>query len=158
MGKKSELAKLMGKKIIPVLILLFILVVVTSPRNFLSECTGHLKRNYHYHLKIEIKQDQKRIPIPPNIGINGKCIHPLHTHDSAGLVHIDHPKKIQVTLGDFFDTMGVVFSDYQLGSLKKFDGFIFELYINDKLIKSNYRSVNLSDKQKIKILIKSSRG
>lgn len=146
----------MGKKIIPILILILILVIITSPRNFLSECTGHLKGNYHYHLKIEIKQDQKKIPIPPNIGINGNCIHPLHTHDSTGLVHIDHPKKIQATLGDLFDTMGVVFSDHQLGALKKIDGFNFELYLNEKLVKRNYRNVKLEDKQEIKILIKSS--
>jgi hypothetical protein len=134
---------------------LFIFRPNLNSKAFLSECTGHLEGNYHVHSKLEIWQDSEKIPIPANIGISGDCIHPLHTHDSTGIIHIDYPRKIQVTLGDFFDTMGIVFSDSQLGSLKKFDGFSFEVYVNDKLVKGNYRNIKLEDKQNIKILIKS---
>ncbi len=130
----------------------FILIPFSSPyERIMTECTGHIKGNHHYHARLGIRQDNKIIPVPANIGINGDCIHPLHTHDSTGLVHIDYTKEIDVTLGDLFDTMGIIFSDEQMGSLKKFDGYEFKVNISGKTITNALRDIELHDQDLIEV-------
>lgn len=157
--KKAKSLTRVIKKIIIISALVLLIIVFRNYQDsskFLSECTGHLKGNHHYHLEIEIKQDDKKIPIPPNVGINGECIHPLHTHDETGLVHIDYPRKIQVTLGDFFDVMGIIFKDDQVGNIKQYDGYNIEVFVNNKKIPGDYRNIILKDKEDIGIVIKAS--
>jgi hypothetical protein len=119
----------------------------------LSECTGHKENNFHVHSRIEIVQNNTQIKIPRNTGINGNCIHPIHTHDETGLVHIDYPRDLNFTLGDFFDVMGIIFQDNQVGNLKKYDGYKIEVKVDNKIIKSNFRKIVLEDQKKIKIEI-----
>ena len=44
----------------------------------------------------------EQVEIPKDIGIDKNCMKALHTHDNKGVIHIEHPLKIEFALGDFF--------------------------------------------------------
>lgn len=83
----------------------------------LTECTGHAPGNVHYHATLKISYLGEDYPIPANIGLIGDCIHPVHTHDYTGLIHVDYPTKYPFTLNDFFTEWGIRFSRYQLSNI-----------------------------------------
>lgn len=128
--------------------------LINDRSSILTKCEGvHLKTNVHYHATIEIRQDGELILIPANIGIVGKCIHPLHTHDNTGLIHMDYSKKVAFTLSDFFDMQGIIMTDNQIGSIKTTDKYTIEIKVNNKIINTNYRNIVLHDKDRILISI-----
>ncbi len=118
-----------------------------------EECAGHAKGNRHYHARIQITQNGKNITVPENIGITGECIHPLHTHNTTGLIHMDYPKKFDFTLGDFFDIQGIILNDKQIGSIKTYDGYKIIVKINNKIITKDLRHIILKDLDTITIQI-----
>ena len=85
------------------------------------------------------------------MGINDACIHPIHTHDTTGLIHVDYPKAIPFTLGDLFDVQGIIFNEKQIGSVKTYDGYKIIVKVNGKTIPSGYRNIGLLDKSTILI-------
>ncbi len=134
--------------------MIFYVTSFTNDRStILSKCTGHFKNNMHYHFYLEILQENEKIPLPSNVGVYENCIHPIHTHDASGLVHVDYPEKIHFTLGDFFDMQGIIFHDRQIGSIKTFDGYKIIVRVGDKNREKDYRNILLEDKKDIKIQI-----
>ncbi len=116
------------------------------------KCITHTDfSNKHTHAMLTIFQDGKKVKVPANLGITSSCIHPLHTHDETGLIHMEYPRSIRYTLGDVFDLMGVVFDDLQIGSLRTQDGYVISVEKNNKSIKSSFRSMLLKDHDKIVI-------
>lgn len=118
----------------------------------LSECTGHRTGNIHIHATLTITQDGKLIEVPANAGIAGDCIHPVHTHDATGLIHMDYPKPIVFTFGDLFDTMGIVLTDTQIGSIKTSDGYTIVVTVNGEEV-HRFRTIALTDNAKIRVTI-----
>ncbi len=41
-------------------------------------------------------------------------MHPIHTHDASGKIHIESPEPRDFTLGDFFAVWGKTFSQSQI--------------------------------------------
>ncbi len=109
----------------------------------------------HTHATLIIEQDGKKITIPKNLGITSTCMHPLHTHDTTGLIHMEYSLPITFYLGDFFDVMGIVMNDHQMGALKTMDGYKIEVIKNKKLVKGHYRQIPLHDLDLIRISITS---
>jgi hypothetical protein len=64
--------------------------------------------DYHYHIWLNITANGDRVEIPANVGFeyNGDgsvlFIHPIHTYDNSGQVHVETIANATVTLGDFF--------------------------------------------------------
>ncbi len=64
--------------------------------------------DYHYHLWLNITINGERVEIPANIGFeyndDGSVLflHPVHTYDDSGQVHVETIANATVTLGDFF--------------------------------------------------------
>jgi hypothetical protein len=121
------------------------------------ECTGHAKGNVHYHATLTIYQDGEKLELPENIGLSGSCIHPLHTHDSTGLIHIDYTDKTKFTLGDLFDVQGIIFNDSQFGAVKTYDGHTIRVFVNEVEIKKNVRGIVFKDKDRIRIRLEMKR-
>jgi len=66
-------------------------------------CTTDMATTYHIHPRLTIFVDDKRFAVPSEIGIEeGRCMHPIHTHDASGKIHVESPKAANFTLGDFF--------------------------------------------------------
>lgn len=123
-----------------------------TKKSVYKKCVVHTDfSKTHTHAMLTITQDNKEIKVPANLGITSSCMHPLHTHDETGLIHMEYPRSIKYTLGDFFDLMGVVFDDKQIGSLRVQDGYVISVEKNSKVIRSSYRSIQLKDHDKIVI-------
>jgi hypothetical protein len=64
--------------------------------------------DYHYHLWLNITANGDRVEIPANVGFeynddsSVQFIHPIHTYDNSGQVHVETIANATVTLGDFF--------------------------------------------------------
>jgi hypothetical protein len=77
-------------------------------------CTTDMATQFHIHPMLKIIEDGKNIPIPADIGITNDCLHPLHTHDATGELHVESPVKRDFTLGDFFTVWNQPFSSTTL--------------------------------------------
>lgn len=127
----------------------------------LAECVTHEKEKskHHYHLQLQIVQNDQLLPIPADTGINRdtNCMHPLHTHDATGKIHVEYPTTINFTLGDFFDTAGVTFHDNQLGAMTTYEGYKITAFVNGEKKTSNFRMISLQNDDSIKLEITADR-
>ena len=79
-----------------------------------------IKADYHYHLQLNITINEERIEIPTNVGFekdkNGNTIflHPIHTYDNSGRIHVETTKNNTAKLGFFFDIWGRDFSESKI--------------------------------------------
>jgi hypothetical protein len=103
---------------------------------------GFNETTFHIHAHLEIFDDGKREPIPPNIGIDAATgfVSPLHTHPVAaenpeGTIHMEADQEYDFTLGQFMNVWGVKFSDSQIGSLKSKGDQKLQVYVNGQLVK-----------------------
>lgn len=120
----------------------------------LAACVTHdTDSASHAHVQLTILQNGKPIVIPQSIGIAGTCMHPLHTHDNTGRIHMEYPTPFPFTLGDFFDLQGIVLTDAQIGRIKTNDGYAINVIVNGEKRKNNYRNLLLRDDQRILITI-----
>jgi hypothetical protein len=73
----------------------------------------------HIHQHLDIYVDGRHVTIPAQIGIDagGGFISDLHTHDTAGIVHVESPTQRTFTLGQFFAVWGLPLSSSCIGSL-----------------------------------------
>jgi hypothetical protein len=64
---------------------------------------------YHVHPVLRVFIDERRVRVPPDIGIDQKnrMISPLHTHDATGTVHVEAPEPVEFTLKQFFQEWDV---------------------------------------------------
>lgn len=160
----KRLLKYSSVRLLMFLVALFLLIVIPSVlqksrEKIFTECVEHVDNSKtHTHTMLTIIQNGDKVSIPNNLGITSRCMHPLHTHDDTGLIHMEYSKPMKFYLGDFFDLMGVVFNDKQIGSLKNMDGYKISVKRNGKLIKTNYRLIPLIDLEKIEIKITSGKN
>ena len=148
----SSRKKLVIVVIVFILVLLFILLQL---RNLVFQhCVTHTDHSKtHTHTQLKIIQDGREIQVPSNVAVTDACMHPLHTHDATGLIHMEFPLPFTFFLGDFFDVMGTKFSDTQIGSIRTFDGYTIRIKKNGKIISSMHRFISLQDLDKIEIMI-----
>lgn len=87
----------------------------------------------HYHVHLAIFAHGQPDAIPEGVGMvgplievptpngpfgsvtgqSGTCLYWVHVHDETGMIHIELPADITVTLGDFLDTWGQPLSSTQ---------------------------------------------
>lgn len=125
-------------------------IATYNPR--LSQCTGHLQNNTHYHTQLNIVFNGQNYPVTENIGIKGECMHPVHTHDGTGLIHVDYPTPYKFTLGDFFNTWGIIFNKRQLGNIRIEDGYRITMKVNGIVI-NEFEKYVLRDRDQIDLTI-----
>jgi hypothetical protein len=62
----------------------------------------------HIHQHLDIFVNGKHEPVPQGIGIyDGQFLTELHTHDAAGIMHVESPTARNFDLGQFFGVWGV---------------------------------------------------
>ena len=95
-----------------------------------------IKSDYHYHFQLNITINGERIEIPTNIGFekddNGETLflHPIHTYDNSGRVHVETTKNTTAKLGFFFDIWGEEFNSGKIQDHSVDDSHILEMTVN----------------------------
>jgi hypothetical protein len=103
----------------------------------------------HIHPKLAIFANGRRISIPANIGIDPKAgdMMGLHTHDSAGTLHVE---AVDSTLGQFFAVWGVALSRTRLGPYRAKGRNAVRMWVDGKPSQA-LGSLKLEDGQQIAI-------
>jgi len=88
--------------------------------------------------------DGQITPIPAQIGIapDNSCLYWLHTHSSDGVIHIEAPNGVSITLKNFLDIWRMRFQ--QLGypsQLDQLDGW--QVYVNGKPFTGDFHTIPL---------------
>ena len=119
------------------------------PCNSMEQLTFHI----HAHLDIFINGQPYTIPSQTGIPANGNCFYWMHTHDNSGIIHIEAPKNMNFTLGNFFDIWNKKFNNSQI-----FDNIVngnntLSVYVNGhKVAASNYRDIKLNSHDEVAIV------
>src|SRR3989344_4637794 len=85
-----------------------------STREIAMSCTIDMYTKFHIHPHLTIIIDGQKHTIPASIGITFSCMHPLHTHDDTGEIHVESPEQRDFTLADFFAVWGKPFNKDQI--------------------------------------------
>jgi hypothetical protein len=84
----------------------------------------------HIHQHLDIFVNGKKETVPQGIGIyDGQFLTELHTHDTAGLMHVESDKRSKFSLGEFFGVWGVRLTKRCIGGYCK-PKTPWKLYIN----------------------------
>jgi hypothetical protein len=106
----------------------------------------------HFHPEIEIYANQKKVPVPANIGIDPSqpptLMAGLHTHDESGTIHNEAGSG--ATLGDFFAVWGVPFSADRLGPFEASDSKAVRMWVHGQP-SEEFGDLELEDGQQIVI-------
>lgn len=102
---------------------------------------------FHIHAHLTIFVNGAPRQIPASIGIPGRCLYWLHTHDADGIIHIESPVRRTFTLGQFFDEWGQPLSPDQAGPAT---GHVTALY-NGKVYQGNPRDIPLNSHAQIQL-------
>ncbi|MEP6758875.1 MAG: hypothetical protein ABJB55_06750 [Actinomycetota bacterium] len=70
----------------------------------------------HHHTRLWVYVDGHPVEVPANIGLSQQAASPLHTHDTAGVVHVESADpNFEPVLGQFMDVWGLYFTQTCLG-------------------------------------------
>lgn len=119
-----------------------------SNREVALTCTTDMATQFHIHPHLQIVIGGKAQDIPARIGISGNCMHPIHTHDVGGTLHVESPEKRDFTLADFFAVWGKSFSKEQILDAKIDATHSIRVLINGQEV-STYEDSILRDKDQI---------
>ncbi len=92
--------------------------------------------DHHYHLQLNITIIDERIEIPMNVGFernsegNAIFLHPIHTYDNSGRVHVETTKNATAKLGFFFDIWGKEFTEDKILNYTADNEHRIEIYMN----------------------------
>ena len=99
-----------------------------------------IKSDYHYHLQLNITINGERIEIPTNIGFekdeNGDTLflHPIHTYDNSGRIHVETTRNATAELGFLFDRWGEDFSRNKILDYNVDEEHIIEMTMNGESV------------------------
>ena len=120
-------------------------------RELATSCTTDMATQFHIHPHLEIMVNGQKQEIPTGIGIDeAVCMHPLHTHDVSGIIHVESPEQRDFTLDDFFFIWNKKFSKDQILDYKADDKHVIKETINGKEVQ-DYENTILRDKDEIVI-------
>ena len=106
-----------------------------------------IKSDYHYHFQLNITINGERIEIPTNVGfekdVNGETLflHPIHTYDNSGKIHVETTKNTTAKLGFFFDIWGEEFNSGKILDHSVDDSHILEMTVNSQNVDTFEKTV-----------------
>ena len=103
---------------------------------------------FHIHPNLEIYVNGQKQEIPANIGIIFNCMHPIHTHDTSGIIHIESPEQRDFTLADFFAVWDKTYNKNQVINYKIDANHIIKETVNDSEVQ-DFENTVLHDKDRI---------
>ncbi len=98
----------------------------------------------HYHAHVSIYINGKAVLLPTNTGIAPDCFYWLHTHDSSGVVHIEAPRNLKFTLGQFLQVWQQKFADLSNGFPTELDQTSgWTVYVNGQPYHGDFHAIVL---------------
>ncbi len=103
--------------------------------------------DHHYHLQLNITVINERIEIPINIGFerdsegNTIFLHPIHTYDNSGRIHVETTKNTTAELGFFFDIWGKDFSKSKILNYTSNEDYSVKMYLNGNRVETYEKTV-----------------
>lgn len=113
-------------------------------------CTTDMATQFHIHPHLEIDINGKAQEIPANIGILSGCMHPIHTHDVSGTLHVESPEQRDFTLSVFFAVWDKPFTKNQILDYKIDNSHLIRETVNGTPVQ-DYENTILRDKDQIVI-------
>lgn len=118
------------------------------------ECNSSEQLAVHYHAHLDILNNGQAINVPAGIGIDtaDNCLYWLHTHDTAGYIHVEAPSRVakrEFTLGDFFHVWGQPLSSQQVATIKLGSGQQLVTFVDGKRFTGDPGSIVLKSKEEI---------
>jgi hypothetical protein len=100
---------------------------------------------YHIHQHLTMYDKGKQVNLPALIGFNYNhdCLYWTHTHDTSGIIHIESPHQIKVTLGNFFDVWGKPLNTSRIGTITVQPQEQIKTWVNMKPYSGSLRSIDL---------------
>jgi hypothetical protein len=101
-----------------------------------------IKSDYHYHLQLNITINDERIEIPTNVGFekdeNGETLflHPIHTYDNSGRVHVETTKNTTAKLGFFFEIWGEDFNSQKILGYSVDESHSLEMTVDNQIVET----------------------
>ncbi len=123
-------------------------VATLSSHQVALTCTTDMATKFHIHPHLEIIINGVGQEIPADTGITYACMHPIHTHDTSGTLHIESPVQRDFTLGDFFAVWEKPFSKDEVLGYKADSSHNISVSVNGKVV-DTYESTVLYDKDQI---------
>lgn len=111
-------------------------------------CTLDMYTQYHIHPHLDIIIDGQKQIIPANVGITPGCLHPVHTHDDTGIIHVESPEKRDFTLADFFAVWDKPFNKDQILDYSVDNSHIIKEKVDGKEVRG-YENTPLYDNEQI---------
>jgi hypothetical protein len=121
-----------------------------STREIALSCTLDLYTKFHIHAILSIVVNGAQQTIPADTGISPTCMHPIHTHDDTGQIHIESPVQRDFTLGDFFAVWEKTFNKDQILDYKADAGHEIVMTVNGSSSDA-YENLVFEDGQQIAI-------
>ena len=103
--------------------------------------------DHHYHLQLNITIDEERIEIPMNIGFdkdsegNTIFLHPIHTYDNSGRIHVETSKNATAKLGFFFEIWGKDFSNDKILNYTSNEDYSVNMFLNGEQVETFEKTV-----------------
>jgi hypothetical protein len=108
-------------------------------------CDALEHTTFHIHAHLSIFKDGQPVTVPQGIGLakDGTCYYWLHTHDAAGIIHIEAPASNDgYTLGTFLKVWSREFADLQYPTqLSAIDGWV--VYVDGKPYSGDFNKIEL---------------
>lgn len=104
----------------------------------------------HIHPNLQVVVAGEQVEVPTDIGISQveQAMAALHTHDTAGTIHVESPVVRDYTLGQFFDTWGVRLTKTCIGGSCAGGGKELKAFVDGKPV-ADPRALKLVDEQRI---------
>lgn len=122
-----------------------------ATEDLVLSCTTDMATTYHIHPTLSLVINGENINIPSGIGIEqGGCMHPIHTHETTGKIHIESPKPAEFHLSDFFLVWGKTYTKDQILDAKVDETHRIRMMVNG-VESSDYENLILRDNDNILI-------
>ncbi|MBI4281284.1 hypothetical protein HY625_00515 [Candidatus Uhrbacteria bacterium] len=153
-ASSSAMPWIIGITIVVVLIL-GVMIAQNTPspktnREVALSCTTDMATQFHIHPKLTISINGQSQIIPADVGESSLCLHPLHTHDASGVIHVESPEKRDFRLSDFFAVWDKQFTKDQILDYRTDDRHSIHMTVNGQET-SAYEETILRDNDAIMI-------
>ncbi len=116
----------------------------------LEDCIQHIRLGMHNHVLLTMTVDGQPLRLPSNMAVSAQCMRPIHTHEDANVIHIEHLEPLDFTLGDFFK-VAEMWGDFDPLTGKR----VVRAVIDGQPYEGDYATIPLTDGSKVSLEVES---